>query len=160
MAFVDQFFDRHAAQRNGFVPGESERLFNGPAPLLRAQRLALMLFAPRADTLNDELVNGLKMAALDFGLNQLLRFRFDVDRHESTLAHLIITVNLLNQLWELTLQLFHGLLSRFQVFHIYDVVAALYRIGAVAGDAHLDAYATPARHMLRTDLGPAREKRR
>jgi hypothetical protein len=38
----------------------------------------------KMNALNDELVNRLKVSALDFLLNQLLCFRFDVDRLTAT----------------------------------------------------------------------------
>jgi hypothetical protein len=70
MAFVDQFLDGDDAQVNGPVASERESLCHRLVPLFRARRFNVMLLAPCAHALDDQLVNGLKVAALDLGLNQ------------------------------------------------------------------------------------------
>ena len=81
MAFVDQFLDRYGADGDCPISSKGERLLNGPLALVRADPRRSVRLAPRENSLNNQMVNGIKVTVLKLFLNQSFRLGLEVDRH-------------------------------------------------------------------------------
>ena len=89
MTLVNQVMNRDVTEGNRAIFGKRQRPIDSIDAIYRARWPGpALLFAPGAHTFNDEIVDGLKVTALDFFFNKALCFGFEADCHGHNLPAL------------------------------------------------------------------------